>query len=172
MWAEGADSVSVPCRVEIEDEELGEFWVGVFAESEGMNVESENWTKFESKEFALELPATEQLKLVALRKDSLPIVKRWTQADHEGPITFEFERGSAIRGRVVSTDGFPVAGSHLSLASVTGLTVPIPDHVSFAWESDEEGVYRIAGLVEGEHEIAGASISRISPGDLSHRYKS
>ncbi len=152
-WATDSETVSVPCRVVVQDGELGDIWVGVYSATEAIPTDSMVWTAVEAEEFVLDVPARQELEFVALRRDSLPIIKKWSQGDEASPVTFEFERGSVIKGKVLSTDGFPVARARLTVSSSDEPIFPIPDHASFAWESDEDGNYEIAGFAEGEHEI-------------------
>ena len=146
----GDQTTEVKCRIVSDHTDVETVWLGVFVGPANAESEAWNWTSFESEEFTLEVPQTdEDLILVAWRRNSSPITLHLTKEVRSSEIKLDFERGQEVRGTVVSTDGLEVANAVLTIESIG----QFPPEAKFEWTSDMAGTFAIGGLVPGNYNI-------------------
>ena len=146
----GDQTTEVKCRIVSDHTDAETVWLGVFVGPANAESEAWNWTSFESEEFTLEVPQTEEdLILVAWRRNSSPITLHLTKEIRSSEITLDFKRGQEVRGTVVSTDGLEVANAVLTIESIG----QFPPEAKFEWTSDMAGTFEIGGLEPGDYNI-------------------
>lgn len=149
----GNETASVRVYIDSYQSEDNEIWIGVFSGSRDQTSEEGQWVLVESAEFSLDIPIVEEVLLVALRKDSVPIVQTLTQQSASKKINLKFQEGINLHGSVVSTDEFPVADAALTLSRPELPQIEIPDRAQPKWTSDSDGNFSIGGLVADRYGI-------------------
>lgn len=150
-WISHADDgLEISGQIKSEDETFQTVWIGV-----GTNKETSqwNWISVDSQEFNLKVPNAEEVSLVALRKNSVPLVLKIAPSGGEAYVEVEFERGHSVQTTVKSADGFEVENAILTLQPIGLSPVSIPENARTSWTSDSSGSVTIGGLVEGEHTV-------------------
>lgn len=150
-WMAHADEVrEIAGHIKSEDGTFQTVWIGI-----GFNKEPDEWTwtSVDSEEFSLKVPRSEEISLVALRKNSVPLVRKIEPSDGEAYVDLEFEIGHTVQATVKSSDGFKVENAALVLQPIGLPSVPIPEDAQTSWISDSSGRVSIGGLVAGEHTV-------------------
>ncbi len=151
---QGENAVTLNGRIDTNANQSPHVWIGVFEMPLRPDGDAVSWTRVESSKFTLNIPSAEKVQLVALRKDSLPIVRSIRPASIDRQIDLKFQDGNSVEGVVLSTDGFPVSMAILRLDRADLPNMPIPKHVQTVWNSDAEGRFKIGGLApRTEHAI-------------------
>lgn len=151
---DGDETFNVKFRVVSDHSYSGDTWVGVFVGPVHPDTEALSWTSFDSNEFTLEIPESEEeLLLVALRRDFVPITRPITSEQRNSEIPLDFKSGQFFQGTVVSTDGIEVPDAVLSVVRRDVPWLHTQSQARFEWTSDREGSFSIGGLVEGKYEI-------------------
>ena len=154
MQVQSDDTVTLNGRILANGYQAHSVWIGVFELPMRPEAEAWSWTQLESTEFTLNLPDVKEIQLVALRKDSLPVVQRIHPGSADAKIELEFIEGLTLEGNVLSTDGIPVANMRLLLGRNDLPRVQIPTYVKSSWESDADGRFKIGGLAaENSYEL-------------------
>ena len=146
MQVQSDDTVTLNGRILSNGHQAHSVWIGVFELPMRPEAEAWSWTRLDSTEFTLNVPDAKEIQLVALRKDSLPVVQRIQPGSADGKIELEFEEGLILEGNVLSTEGIPVASARLTLGRNDLPNVQIPDYVKSTWKSDADGRFKIGGL--------------------------
>lgn len=149
----GNETTSVKVYIDSYQSEDNEIWIGVFAGSPEQLSEEGQWLLVESEEFNLDIPVVDEVLLVALRKDAVPIVQTISQQSAIKLINLKFERGITFHGLLMSTDDFPVADASLTLSRPDLPQIEIPDRAQPQWTSDSDGNLSIGGLVAARYGI-------------------
>ncbi len=150
----GEETTSINGRIVSDHVNAEWVWLGVFVGSVEQETEAWSWTSVATTQFSLEIPDTkEDLTLVALRKNSVPITTRITQELRDSEITLEFERGQVFSGLVLSTDGIAVSDALLKVRRLDGTSIQIPSEAELEWTTNEDGTFSIGGLVESSYEL-------------------
>lgn len=147
---QGEGTVTLHGRLTASENETPNVWIGVFELPMEPTAEAWSWTQVESTEFTVNVPNVEEIQLVTLRKDFLPLVQRIRSESADEQFVLNFQQGLTLEGTLLSTDGIPVADARLTVERNDLLNVLIPDHTRFLWSSDAEGRFRIAGLSANE----------------------
>ena len=152
--AYGDEATDVRCRIVSQHSDVEVVWVGVFVGPIHPESEAWSWTSDESGEFSVEIPQTEEdVVLVALRRDSVPIVKPITSNLPNSEVTLDFRRGYRVEGKVVSTDGIDVTHAVLTMIPQENSYLKGPIQEKFEWNSANDGTFSIGGLSTGNYEI-------------------
>lgn len=150
-WISHADDgLEISGQINSEDETFHTVWIGTGTDNEPNEW---NWTSVDSEEFNLKVPYSEEVLLVALRKNSVPLVHRIAPSGGETRADLEFKSGLTMRTTVKSSDGFDVEGAVLTLNPIDLPPTSIPEEARALWSSDSSGNISIGGLVEGEHTV-------------------
>ncbi|MCY4142177.1 MAG: carboxypeptidase-like regulatory domain-containing protein [Gammaproteobacteria bacterium] len=146
---QGEDTTTLHGRFATNENGAPNVWIGVFESPMRPSAEAWSWTQVESTEFTLTVPDAEEIQLVALQKDSLPLVQQISSGSDE-PFVLEFQDGISLDGTLLSTDGIPVADARLTVDRNDLPNVRIPDHIEYSWTSDADGRFKIGGLSPNE----------------------
>ena len=107
----GEETSSVKCRIVSQHSDVEVVWVGVFVGPMRPESEAWIWTSVESNKFSLKIPDTEEeVLVVALRKNSVPITMKLTPESRNSELPLDFKRGVVLSGSLLSTDGIVVPG--------------------------------------------------------------
>lgn len=129
-------------------------WIGVYVGEVHPESDAWSWTSVKSNEFSLEIPQTsDDIWLVALRRNFMPITTQLTQEMHNSEVGLDFKRGQQFAGTIVSTDGIGVANAVLTLERKEDSMSQPPNDAKFEWTSDADGAFSIGGLVPGNYTI-------------------
>ncbi|MCY4142162.1 MAG: carboxypeptidase-like regulatory domain-containing protein [Gammaproteobacteria bacterium] len=150
MQVQSDDTVTLNGRILANGHQAHSVWIGVFELPMRPEAEAWSWTQLDSTEFTLNVPDAKEIQLVALRKDSLPVVQRIHPGSADARIELEFKEGLTLEGNVLSTDGIPVADIWLILYRPDLPNVQIPRYVKPSWKSEADGRFKIGGLVANE----------------------
>lgn len=145
----GDDTVTLQGRINANDTSPIDVWIGAFAAPLNAGDKALSWTKVESEEFGLTLPNVEEVQLLVLRKDFLPLMQTIQPNVADDPIELSFEEGVTLTGTVLSTDNVPIEGALLRLERGDLPEVQIPHLSYFNSSSDTDGRYTIGGLSVG-----------------------
>ena len=146
---QGEDTITLHGRFATSENGAPNVWIGVFESPMRPGAEAWSWTQVESTEFTIDTPDVEEVQLLALRKDSLPLVQR-IRPESDEQFVLEFQDGTSLEGTLLSTDGIPVADARLTVDRNDLPNVRIPDHAKYSWISDAEGRFRIGGFSPNE----------------------
>ena len=150
----GNQTSSVEFRIVSQHTDAEAVWLGVFVGLVNSDTEALSWTSAESDEFAIEIPQTdEEVLLLALRRNSVPITVRITDDLRSSGIDLDFKPGHQFLGTIVSTDGIEVADAVLSIERQDLPSQQIPSQAKLKWISAVNGTVSIGGLVPGKHEL-------------------
>ncbi len=131
-----------------------ETWYGVF---EGKLADRSS-LRYWHNELALPLDDhSDDLKLVVVRKGSVPLVLELTSALYEKGVPIEFSTGGSVHGHVVSKNGEPIKDATLTVLYSQQLQFVPPEPSILKWEANEDGSYRITGLPMGLNTISAAA---------------
>ena len=175
MQVQSDDTVTLNGHIVANGLQSHTVFVGVFELPMRSEAEAWSWIRVESTEFTLNVPDVKEIQLVALRKDSLPVVQRIHPGSADATIELKFEEGLTLDGNVLSTDGIPVANTRLILGRNDLPKVQFPTYVKSSWESDADGRFTIGGLAAntsyeievappfGETEMFSVRVSESNP---------
>lgn len=149
----GNETTSVRVYIDSYQSEDNEIWIGVFAGSLEQPAEEGQWVLVESEELSLSIPNVDEVLLVALRKNAVPIVQTINQQSAIEQFNLKFQEGITLHGSVVSTDDFPVADAALTLSRPELSQIEIPDNAQPQWKSDGDGHFSIGGLAANRYGI-------------------
>lgn len=150
----GEETSSVKCRIVSQHSDVEVVWVGVFVGPMRPESEAWIWTSVESNKFSLKIPDTEEeVLVVALRKNSVPITVKLTPESRNSELPLDFKRGVVLSGSLVSTDGIVVPDAVLTVERRDGILLQIPSQAQFEWSTDANGTYSIGGLAAGRYAI-------------------
>ncbi|MCY4142175.1 MAG: carboxypeptidase-like regulatory domain-containing protein [Gammaproteobacteria bacterium] len=150
----GNQTSSVEFRIVSQHADAEAVWLGVFVGPVNSDTEALSWTSAESDEFTLEIPQTdEEVLLLALRRNFVPITVRITDDLRSSGIDLDFKPGHQFLGTIVSTDGIEVADAVLSIERQDLPSQQIPSQAKLEWTSAVDGTVSIGGLVPGKHEL-------------------
>ncbi len=144
------EGLEISGQIKSEDETDHTVWIGIGTDNEP---DSWSWTSADSDEFNLTVPNSEEVQLVALRKNSVPLVHTIESSGEEVHVDLEFKSGHAVQATVKSSDGFEVKDAVLTLNSFGPPPTSIPEDARASWISDSGGKVSIGGLVEGKHTV-------------------
>lgn len=143
----GADSVTLRGSVEVSENESASVWIGVFELPMRPKAQATRWTHVTATEFTLPVPGVNELQVVAMQKNFVPVALRINPRSENARIDLKFLKGNTVEGVVLSTDDIPVASASLTMVQEDLLDVQIPDHLKLVWSSDDHGQFKIGGLV-------------------------
>ena len=129
-------------------------WIGVYVGDVNPESDAWSWTSVESNEFSLDIPRTsEDVLIVALRMNFLPIATQLTQEMRNSEVALDFKIGHRFVGKIVSADGIGVANAVLTLERKEDSLRPTPNDAKFEWTTDTVGAFSIGGLAPGNYTI-------------------
>lgn len=144
---QGADSVTLHGSIVGSDGQNPSVWIGVFELPIRPKAQATRWTHVTTTEFTLPVPGVNELQIVALQKNFVPVALRINPRSENARIDLKFQKGHTVEGVVLSTDDIPVASASLTVVQEDLLDVQIPDHLKLVWSSDDHGQFKIGGLV-------------------------
>lgn len=148
-------------RVVASDSGTDVVWIGIFASPLEPGAEAIDWFSVQDQSFAVSRSnvEVEEVVLVALRKNAVPILKTLTaDSGATEDLSLEFEEGKVLRGTLASTDGIEVPDASLMIAPREDVfPFQFPDEVQFEWTSNHDGSFAIAGLIPGRYQVQAAS---------------
>lgn len=147
------DLTIVDGRIEAADIDTSKVWIGVFSSPLSEGSRAHSWTPLETKQFRIEVPKSEEVVLLALRKNSVPLVKTVALNHIDSDVVLNFERGETLQGNVVSDDGFAIPNAELSVACSGFPSAFVADEAKPKWKTNSEGAFKISGLTIGECTI-------------------
>lgn len=163
LHTQGQETTTVQGRIETSDTQSTTVWIGVFTSPIKPGDDAWEWTLVESKEFFLDIPVADEVQIVALRRNSLPIVQQILPRSADTILNLKFEEGAELVGTVLSTDNLPVADAEVTMEREDLPQGLIPDPVRFSWNSDADGQFSIGGLapnVDYEIEVRSQYVPR------------
>lgn len=149
----GDESTTIEVQADLDANNPNTVWIGVYAEPLSARAKAWSWTLVESEQFSLEIPDVDRVTVVALRKDSVPLVQSIEIGKSDPRFKLDFQEEVQIQGIVYSTDGIPVSNATLTVDYEHLRSLNIPDHVRSVWISDSNGRYTIGGIAVGSHFV-------------------
>ncbi|MCY3883404.1 MAG: carboxypeptidase-like regulatory domain-containing protein [Gammaproteobacteria bacterium] len=150
----GEETSTIEGRIVSDHADAELIWLGVFVGSVEQEIEAWSWTSVAATQFSLEIPdAEDDITLVALRKNFVPITTLLTPEVRASEITLEFESGQVLSGLVLSTDGIAVPDALLKVRRLDGSSIQIPSEAELEWTTNEDGTFSIGGLVESSYDV-------------------
>ncbi|MCY3883843.1 MAG: carboxypeptidase-like regulatory domain-containing protein [Gammaproteobacteria bacterium] len=150
----GDDTVTLEGSIDGSVSQSHEVWIGVFELPIRRGAEAVSWTLISSEKFTLELPDSNEVQIVALHRDALPLFKRISPRLTDATIHLKFEEGLSMKGTVLSTDNIPIENAGLTVKPEGLPNIQIPEHVRFYWLTDTGGKFKMGGLSPNtSHEI-------------------
>ena len=140
-------------HIEAYDSISSTVWIGIFASPVANEAEAWKWTPVDSEEFSLEAPQVEEILLLALLKDHLPVVQRLTPGANGMDVSLEFQVGLTLKGTLRSTDDIPVGNAVLKVERQDLPQVQIPESARSSWTTNDDGQFKISGLSEETYEL-------------------
>lgn len=147
---QGADSVALRGYIEASENQVPSVWVGVFELPMRPRAEAISWTQVSSTEFTLDVPDVEEVQIVALQKDFLPLLQRVKPRLNDTRIDFKFQEGNTLEGVVLSNDDISIPSAFLTVEREDLPNIQIPIHVKLSWASNADGQFKISGLKGNE----------------------
>lgn len=147
---QGADSVTLRGHIEASENQIPNVWIGIFELPMQPRAEAVSWTQVSSAEFSLDVPDVDEIQIVALQKDFLPLLKRIKPRLNDARIGFEFQEGNTLEGVVLSNDDIPIPSAFLTVEREDLPNVQIPSYVDQSWVSNADGQFKINGLAGNE----------------------
>lgn len=146
----GEDSVTLRGYIEASGNRIQSVWIGVFELPMLPGAEAMSWTQVSSAEFTFDVPDVDEIQIIALQKDFLPLLQRVNPRLNDARIGFEFQEGNTLEGVVRSNDDIPIPSAFLTVEREDLPNVQIPIHVRLSWASNADGRFKISGLVGNE----------------------
>lgn len=153
-YTHAQEAVTVAGRIVAHDSTSQDVRLGVFLSPVEQDAEAWKWFSGNSDGFSLEVPKVEEILLIALRKDSLPIVKTVALDADTVRLDLFFEQGLVLEGSVLSTGGIPISDAVLTVERKDLPPVQLPDDASFAWTCDSDGRYKVSGFTNNLYEVS------------------
>ncbi len=151
VQVQGEETSPIEGRIEVFNEKSHPVWIGLFSNPPSEGLRALSWTLVETEGFQLSIPQEfEEVFLLALQKDSIPLMKRISSNHLASEVVLNFAKGQSLRGTVLSEDEFPIPDAELSISCNDLSSIPIPDEARSTWKSDSDGNFVISGLSTGE----------------------
>ena len=146
LQVQGEETITLQGRISTDGKQPDEVWIGVFSTPVRPNAEALSWNSVDSLEFELAVPDLDEVQLVALSKDFIPVVQTINPGSPIKQFGLQLKKGVTLEGTVLSTDKIPIPDAVLTLERRDLPNVRIPDQLNFSWISDANGMFRLAGL--------------------------
>ncbi|MCY3884472.1 MAG: carboxypeptidase-like regulatory domain-containing protein [Gammaproteobacteria bacterium] len=112
-----------------------------------------SWTSVETNQFRLRVPELEEIELLVIHKNSVPLVKKISLPHQESGVVFDLSSGKSLVGTVLSEDEIPIPDAVLSFTCGVLPSIAIPEQAKPNWKTDSEGRFSISGLTIGECKV-------------------
>lgn len=155
---QGEETVSLQGRISADETPSDEVWIGVFAAPVKPKAEALSWSSVDSPEFELVVPDEDELQLVVLSQDFMPVVQTIHPRSTAKQFELQLKKGVTLTGTVLSTDKIPISDAVLTLERRDLPTVRIPDHLDFSWYSDANGLFKISGLIPSNRYVVAVGL--------------
>ena len=154
VQVQGEESSHFEGRIEAFTEESHPVWIGLFSHPPSEASQAFSWTSVDTERFQLSTPQEfDEVFLLALQKDSVPLMKRISSSHFDNEVVLDFATGQSLRGTVLSEDEFSIPDAELSVSCNELFSITIPEEAKSTWKSDSEGKFAISGLATGECKV-------------------
>lgn len=151
---QGDEISHIEGRIQAFNEESYPVWIGLFSKPPSEGSEALDWSLVETEDFQVSIPQQiEEVFLLALQKDSAPLMMRISSNHFASEVVLDFAKGRSLRGTVLSEDEFPIPAAELSISCNDLSSTAIPDEARSTWKSDSNGNFVISGLSTGECSV-------------------
>ena len=150
----GDDSHQVDIRIVDDSGNQSETWIGVFDKKLDTFTNPSEWIFENENIFLLSLPKNrEDITLISLQKDKVPVVILVTLELIAEGLDVEFSEGSVITGVVTTTTGEPIDDGEVLLNPYREFDFPLPDPSLAMWEVEDDGSFEIKGLKSSSYTV-------------------
>ncbi len=181
LQVQGEEAITVQVRISASENPPDEVWVGVFSTPVRPKAEALSWNTVDSPEFELAVPHQDEVQLVVLSRDFLPLIQTIHPLSSNVQFELQLKTGIMLEGTVLSTDKISIPDAVLTMERRDLPNVRIPDHFDFSWVSNAHGGFKIGGLAPNirylvEVEVPNSNISnesfsiQVSKGDNRRRH--
>lgn len=167
LQVQGEETITVQGRISAGHNPPDEMWIGVFTTPVRPRAEAVSWNSVDSAEFELAVPHQDEVQLVVLSRDFLPLMQTIHPLSSNTQFELQLKTGITMEGTVLSTDKISIPDAVLTMERRDLPNVRIPDHLDFSWVSNAHGSFKIGGLAPNirylvEVEVPSANISKES----------
>ena len=124
--------------------------------------ELKNWTFAPKDEFKLTTHSDDEIVLLVLAKNRLPVEYALHPDDDVNPIEVSLSKGVGLEGMVLSKDDKPIAGAEISF-SPNNEEYEIPSFARPKWVTAADGSFRLTGLEERSFYKFGVTADGYAP---------
>ena len=124
--------------------------------------ELKNWTFVPKDEFKLTTHSDDEIVLLVLAKNRLPVEYTLHPDDDVNPIEVSLSKGVGLEGVVLSKDDKPIAGAEISFSS-NNEEYEIPSFARPKWVTAADGSFRLTGLEKRRLYKFGVTADGYSP---------
>ena len=142
----GEETITVQGRFSSGDNPANEVWIGVFSTPVRPGAEALSWNSVETQEFELAVPDQDEVQLVVLSPDFIPVAQTIHPNSSKAQFELQLKTGVTLHGTVSSTDKISLEDAVLTLERRDLPNVQIPDRLDFSWRSNAHGEFKIGGL--------------------------
>lgn len=153
LQVQGEETITLQGRISSDGNPPDEVWVGIFSTPVRPNAEALSWNSVDSLEFELVVPDLDEVQLVVLTRDFLPVVQTIHPGSSIKQFGFQLKKGVTLEGTVLSTDKIPIPDAVLTLERRDFPNVQVPDQLNFSWNSDADGTFRVGGLAPSNRYV-------------------
>ncbi len=154
VQVQGEETFQLEGRIEAFNEESPSVWIGFFSNPPSEGSKAIGWTLVETEEFRLSIPQEfGEVFLLALQKDSVPLIKRISSNHFTSKVVLDFEKGKSLRGTVMSQDALSIPDAELSFSCNDLSLLAIPEEYRPTWKSNSDGIFAIFGLSDGDCKV-------------------
>lgn len=158
LQVQGEETITLQGRISTDGKQPDEVWIGVFSTPVRPNAEALSWNSVDSLEFELAVPDLDEVQLVALSKDFIPVVQTINPGSPIKQFGLQLKKGVTLEGTVLSTDKIPIPEAVLTLERRDLPNVRIPDQIDFSWNSEADGTFRVGGLASSNRYVVEAHL--------------